>query len=111
MVALASTRLRPGGVLVLETVNPLCFTSLSSFWLDPTHVRPLHPALLLWLAEREGLGGLEIVEATRADPALTIPALDGIRHGNLEQFNEGIERVNETLFGAQDYALVARRPE
>ena len=34
----------PGGCLVLETPNPLSITvAASNFWLDPSHLRPLHP--------------------------------------------------------------------
>jgi SAM-dependent methyltransferase len=54
LIALAGTRLRPGGVLVLETTDPRQLIGLARFWLDPAHVRPVHPELLRWLAEREG---------------------------------------------------------
>ena len=45
----------PGGLLILETPNALNLrVAAINFWLDPTHVRPLHPELLHLLAERGG---------------------------------------------------------
>jgi O-antigen chain-terminating methyltransferase len=47
--------LRPGGLLILETPNPEnLVVGSSAFHMDPTHVRPLPPALLAFLAEFAG---------------------------------------------------------
>jgi 2-polyprenyl-3-methyl-5-hydroxy-6-metoxy-1,4-benzoquinol methylase len=52
--------LRPGGLLVAETPNALNFrVAATTFWIDPTHVRPLHPELLRLLAERAGFARME----------------------------------------------------
>jgi SAM-dependent methyltransferase len=110
LLALASTRLRPGAAIVLETVNPLNFTSLADFWLDPTHQRPLHPELMRWLAERQGFVDVRITtsirDADRAVPPLRLAADQAL---NLEEFNAGITRINDALFGDFAYALVAQR--
>lgn len=50
----AAAALRPGGVLVAETVNPHSPAALKTFWLDLTHVRPLFPESLLFLAREVG---------------------------------------------------------
>jgi len=54
LVAEAHRVLRPGGVLVAETVNPHSPAALKVFWLDLTHVRPLFPESLLLLAHELG---------------------------------------------------------
>lgn len=46
--------LRSGGVMVAETVNPHSPEALKTFWLDITHVRPLYPESLLFLAREAG---------------------------------------------------------
>jgi 2-polyprenyl-3-methyl-5-hydroxy-6-metoxy-1,4-benzoquinol methylase len=51
---LALSRLRPGGLLVVETVNPHSPTAMKTFWVDPTHVRPLFPETMLVLCELAG---------------------------------------------------------
>lgn len=44
--------LKPGGLLILETPNPEnLVVGSSSFYLDPTHQRPIHPLLLSFLPE------------------------------------------------------------
>jgi 2-polyprenyl-3-methyl-5-hydroxy-6-metoxy-1,4-benzoquinol methylase len=44
-VELAAEKVRPGGKVVLETVNPASlYTYAHAFWVDPDHVRPVHPA-------------------------------------------------------------------
>ena len=49
-VALAAEKLRPGGKVVLETVNPASlYTYARAFWVDPDHVRPVHPSFLEFL--------------------------------------------------------------
>jgi SAM-dependent methyltransferase len=52
LVAEALRVLQPGGVLILETPNPENLTvGTSSFYLDPTHVRPIPPLLLAFLPD------------------------------------------------------------
>jgi SAM-dependent methyltransferase/glycosyltransferase involved in cell wall biosynthesis len=46
--------LRPGGLLVLESVNPHSPVALRAFWLDPTHRNPLYPETMLTLCELSG---------------------------------------------------------
>lgn len=47
--------LKPGGILVMETPNPenLC-VGTESFYLDPSHIRPIPPKLLSFLPEYIG---------------------------------------------------------
>jgi O-antigen chain-terminating methyltransferase len=52
LIALAAAKLRPAGVLVVETVNIHCPSTLSSFFLDPTHIRPLPAELLGFMFEQ-----------------------------------------------------------
>ncbi len=51
---LSLSRLRPGGLLVVETVNPHSPAALKTFWVDPTHVQPLFPETLLALCQLSG---------------------------------------------------------
>jgi glycosyltransferase involved in cell wall biosynthesis/2-polyprenyl-3-methyl-5-hydroxy-6-metoxy-1,4-benzoquinol methylase len=51
---LALARLRPGGLLVVETVNPHCLFAFKGFWIDPTHEHPLFPEVVLTLCRIVG---------------------------------------------------------
>ncbi|HET9058892.1 MAG TPA: methyltransferase domain-containing protein [Acidimicrobiales bacterium] len=46
--------LRPGGLLVIETVNPYPIQSFKAFWTDPTHRTMLYPEVLLQLCSSVG---------------------------------------------------------
>jgi O-antigen chain-terminating methyltransferase len=47
-------KLVPGGVAVLETVNPHNPAALKAFWTDTTHHHPLFPEVLLALCRLAG---------------------------------------------------------
>jgi len=51
---LSRTRLRPGGLLIAETVNPHSAAALKAFWVDPTHMHPLFPETMLALCALSG---------------------------------------------------------
>lgn len=61
LMAEAHRVLRPGGVFIAETVNPHSPPALKVFWLDITHVRPLFPESLLFLAQDCGFESGRIV--------------------------------------------------
>jgi 2-polyprenyl-3-methyl-5-hydroxy-6-metoxy-1,4-benzoquinol methylase len=110
LVDLAVSRLRPGGVLVLETPNPQSLFVLgNTFLLDPTHVRPIHPSLLVFLCERAGFADIDL----RFEAPLTSHHLQLLDEGPdtpawIPTLNQSLRRLNDTLFGPQDYAVIAR---
>jgi O-antigen chain-terminating methyltransferase len=59
--------LRPGGFLILETPNPENIrVGTSSFYLDPTHQRPLPPGLLSFLPDYYGFARVKILRLQEA---------------------------------------------
>ena len=52
---LAASRLRPGGVVVLETPNPVSLVALKHYFADLTHSQPLVPETLAFLVRQAGL--------------------------------------------------------
>ena len=54
--------LKPGGLLILETPNPEnIVVGSNSFYLDPTHQRPLPPKLLSFLPEHYGYARTKVL--------------------------------------------------
>ncbi len=51
---LSLSRLKPGGLLIAETVNPHSAAALKAFWVDPTHAHPLFPETMLALCAQAG---------------------------------------------------------
>lgn len=108
LVELAYSRLRPDGVLVLETPNPASLIVLgNSYLLDPTHVRPLHPSLLSFLVERAGFRDVRL-EFYEPATGYHLELLD-VDEPWAAKVNDAFRRLNEILFGPQDYAVIARR--
>lgn len=72
--------LRPGGFLILETPNPEnMMVGTSSFYLDPTHERPLPPALLSFLPDYYGFARVKVLrlqEAPHLIDAQSVTLLD-----------------------------------
>ena len=97
LLAAVATKLRPGAKVAFETPNPECLAIFSThFYLDPTHTRPVPPALLVFYLEETGFGQIDVKRLNMA--AAAIPAL-----------NELPEAVREACFGSLDYAVIARK--
>ena len=115
LVRLAARALRPGGRLILETPNPLSvLVAARSFWLDPTHRRPVHPETLRLSAELAGFAEAELrflrpYPEEKRLPELDLGSLPEEQHDLADGVNRLRDRLDELLFGHQDYALVARR--
>jgi len=99
LLASARRALRPGGVLILETPNPENLqVGAYSFWLDPTHRRPLPPPLLAFYARHFGYCDIRIA---RANPWSENP--------RLSENSVAARHIEKILFCEQDYALIARK--
>ena len=112
LVPLLLRKLRPGGLVVAETVNPGSpYVFAHSFYVDPTHVNPIPADYLRFLFLRAGFSDVRIdwrspvPESDRIQLVDSPQASDDLR----EQVNAGFLLLNQTLFGPQDYALVATR--
>ena len=97
-----AAKLRPGGLLVAETINPLSPIALRNYFADLTHAQPLVPETLELLARQSGFAETEIRFLNEPAERLTEPD-DPVIAAN-------VRRLNELLFGPLDYALVARTP-
>jgi O-antigen chain-terminating methyltransferase len=112
MLAEAHRALRPGGLLLLETVNPRSVTALLEVYnRDLTHERPLHPDTLLFLAGAAGFtdARVEMRTPVSAESQLRPVPTDGLPRPAAAALNENVARLNALLYGHLEYALVARR--
>jgi SAM-dependent methyltransferase len=113
LLELGHAKLRPGGVLIAETINPLAPRALRDYFADLTHAQPLVPETLALLATGAGFSSVETryvneppaAERLRAVELPADPAFDRAR----EALAHNVDRLNEQLFGPLDYAVVAVR--
>jgi SAM-dependent methyltransferase len=85
MFELARRKLRPGGLLIAETVNPHRISSLKTFWVDLTHQHPIFPEV-----------------------ALALSAITGFESAYV--FAPGFDSFERARFVSPAYALVATTP-
>lgn len=104
LIALAAEKLAADGILILETPNPESLVAGSiNFHRDLTHVRPIHPDTLAFLCESAGFTQVEVRRLSPVPDDERLPAPGDSR------LDEVVERLNDLLYGYQDYAIVARR--
>jgi O-antigen chain-terminating methyltransferase len=100
LLELAAAKLRPGGLLVAETINPLSPLALRNYYADLTHAQPLVPETLELLARQSGFASVEVRFANEPEEKLAEPADPTIA--------ANVRRLNELLFAPLDYAILAR---
>jgi 2-polyprenyl-3-methyl-5-hydroxy-6-metoxy-1,4-benzoquinol methylase len=109
LVALAYRKVRPGGRVVMETVNPQSlYVFARSFYLDPTHVRPVHPGYLEFLFREAGFSEVELDWRNPPRVGEILQEVPGDDEA-ARKMNENIANLNALLFAPQDYALIATR--
>ena len=113
---LAFEKLQPGGTLLLETLNPACWTAFfESYIRDITHRWPLHPETLKYLVTASGFPRVAIElrspvpPGDRLQPMLIPTTADAVQREMAETFNAGIAKLNGLMFSHMDYAVVATK--
>jgi SAM-dependent methyltransferase len=113
---LAFHKLRPGGRLVLETLNPTCWVAFfESYIRDITHVWPLHPETLQFLVVASGFTTADIeyrspvAEADKLQPVTVTAAVGPVLADLVDSFNVNVEKLNGRMFTFLDYAIIGSR--
>jgi O-antigen chain-terminating methyltransferase len=109
LAPLAARKVRDGGRVVVETVNPQSLYVFGhALYLDPTHIRLVHPLYLEFLFREAGFTDVRIEWRSLPgdDERLAeVPTDDP----SAEAMNPLVRRLNDVLFGPQDYAVIATR--
>lgn len=94
--------LKPGGVLIAEVPNAKNLrVSAGTFWIDPTHQKPLYPELLQFLATETGFSSAEGLYMNNLNPGYDLSSLaDGAR--------QAVESLVNAVDTYGDFALVAK---
>jgi len=110
---LIEQKLAPGGLLLAETLNPACVYALTNWYLmDPSHQAPLHSSLVRFLLEQAGLYRVEVRFMHPVPAAERLQPVGGDDPtAQAAVWRDNIERLNHILYGPQDYAALAYKPE
>ena len=108
-VKLCHQKLQKGARAVFETVNPLSLVvSATNFYMDLSHIRQVHPTALQFLAEAIGFSNTEVKFLSPFSDESTLQLVTGDDLTS-QQINDNFRRLNDILFGYQDYALICRK--
>jgi 2-polyprenyl-3-methyl-5-hydroxy-6-metoxy-1,4-benzoquinol methylase len=115
IINLSYKKLKKGSNLVIETVNPESFVSLSNFDLDLSHVKSLHPSLLEFLLQSAGFRKVEVKflspvpEESKLKKIEPDTGLTKQEKKFLELYNENVGKLNSIIYGYQDYSIIAKK--
>jgi O-antigen chain-terminating methyltransferase len=113
---LAFHKLRPGGRLILETLNPSCWIAFfESYIRDVTHVWPLHPETLQFLVVASGFTTVDIeyrspiAEADKLQPVTATASMGPVLADLVDSFNANVDKLNSRIYTFLDYAVIGTR--
>ncbi len=115
-LSLAFNALKPGGILVLETINTSSVYALLQFYFrDPTHQMPRHPETYRFLMETHGFHDVKVTYRSTPtevwpESALTLPAV-GDRHLEeyLREIASRIDRLKTAVYADCDIVLTGSK--
>lgn len=96
LLHLCTKKLKPGGLMLFETINPGCPQAMGNFYLDPTHVRPVPPMLLQFMIEQGGMRSRGFIFSAPIEPGT-------------EEVLEFSDQFPSSVLLYQDYATFAEK--
>lgn len=104
---------KKGGVIIMETPNPCNLqVGAASFYLDPTHVRQLHPEFVRFLTEQSGFSRIEVVYPEQNKAEEWWNSLVGEETTDIQEsvcFQAVLNELRRTIWSSADYAIVAKK--
>jgi len=115
MLFLCAKKLKYGFYIIAETVNPLSFFSFVNFYIDLSHIKPLHPETLRYIFSEVGFREIEVQFSSPVPEQSSLQLLpisssisDSERE-TIEIYNNNIRLLNNRLFGPQDYSMIGKK--
>ncbi len=115
MLNLCYQKLMYGYFIIIETVNPLSFVSLVNFYIDLSHVKPLHPETMKFLLEIVGFREIELKFYSPIEDKIRLQKIQldqGMREREkmlVETINRNMDILNNQLYGPQDYTFFGKK--
>lgn len=116
LVKMCHDKLKYGSYFIAETINPLCLSVFAkSFYMDMSHVKPVHPATIKFLLESVGFRDVKFeffsphMDNEKLNKIIVIDKMKDEEKTRIEVMNRNIDMLNGLLFGYQDYAVIAKK--
>lgn len=116
LIKLSYDKMKYGTYFVAETVNPLCLSVLTaSFYIDLSHVKPVHPETIKFIMESVGFREIELKflspfpDYAKLTRLVITESMSVEERAHLEVMNQNIDKLNYLLYGYQDYAVIGKK--
>ena len=114
MVKLSYDKLQYGSYFIAETINPLCVMASQWFYLDLSHVKLIHPDTMRFVMESIGFRDIEFKFFSPVPEESKLKKIDTSEGdeqdmNRYELINQNIEKLNQLLYGNQDYAVIGKK--
>lgn len=104
---------KKGGVVIMETPNPCNLqVGAASFYLDPTHVRQLHPEFVRFLTEQSGFREIEIAYPEQNNAEEWWNSVVQEETTDIQEsvcFQAVLNELKRTIWSSADYAIIAKK--
>lgn len=105
--------MRKDGLIIMETPNPCNINvGANSFYMDPTHQRPVPSELLKFMAEEYGMSETEITYWQKGQIEEwwnSVWEKDETEIGKSSQYRAMLEEFRHHIWCSADYALIAKK--
>lgn len=114
LIKLCYDKLQYGSYIIVETINPLCIYAHQWFHMDLSHVKFIHPETTKFLLESVRFRNVEFKSFSPVPEELMLKKLDVASETEdnkikYEVMNQNFEKLNQFLYGNQDYAVIAKK--
>jgi O-antigen chain-terminating methyltransferase len=116
LIKLSYDKMQYGSYFIAETINPMCLSVFAaSFYMDLSHVKPVHPETIKFLLESVGFRDVQLKfsssfsETTRLSKLAMTDNMSFEERFRLEVLNQNIDKLNSLLYGYQDYAVIGKK--
>ncbi len=109
LIRTAYKKLIKGSYFILETPNPQNLSTYWNFYLDFSHIKPVHYLFLEYLFNSCQYESVEKYHSEFSKCDFQIPYIESNNINNLEEINKSIDYINNRVFGYYDYTLIAKK--
>ncbi len=101
--------------LVVETINPTCLGTFSTnFYMDLSHIKPVHPETLKFLLESIGFRDIQFKFLSPFPEGAKLKNIDlkNVPEESEKEFeilNQNVNKLNDFIFGFRDYAIIGKK--
>ena len=93
--------------MIIETINAQSvFAVVRNFFMDPTHIRPVHPETLKFAMQSINFRDVELRYSSPLLEKRIPPLIIGDDPSRLADFNRATDELNDLIYGCLDYAVI-----